>query len=215
MNAPYCLEKNFHKLCSHKMEIPIFPLNGAVLFPGTNIPLNIFEDRYIEMVDYALANKRYIGMIQLDDKNRLYKIGCLGKINSFSETNDGRYLINLSGSNCFEVNKELKEKYKFRMVSANILPENDNNYKFGDVERTKLINNYKNFIKVKNINIDLNEIEKIELDQLIKFIAMVSPFKDVEKQSLLETKNVFEFYNKLISIIELETFEIQENKSIN
>ena len=197
------------------MEIPIFPLNGAVLFPGTNIPLNIFEDRYIEMVDYALANNRHIGMIQLDNKNKLYKIGCLGKINSFSETNDGRYLISLSGSNCFKVNKELKEKYKFRMISANILPEENNNNEFGDIERTKLIKNYRNYISVKNINIDLSEIEKIELDQLIKFIAMISPFKDIEKQSLLETKNAYDFYNKLLSIIELETYELSENKSIN
>ena len=198
------------------MEFPIFPLNGAVLFPGTNIPLNIFEERYMEMVDYALANKRYIGMIQQDDKNNLFKIGCLGKINSFNETNDGRYLINLSGSNCFKINKELKQIHKFRMISADILQEEDKeSMNLEDAERFKLIKNYKNYIKVKNINIDLSDIEKIELEQLIKFIAMISPFKDIEKQTLLETKNTYDFYNKLLSIIELETYEFTEKKSIN
>ena len=94
------------------MEIPIFPLNGAVLFPGTSLPLNIFEQRYLEMVDYALSKERYIGMIQSDEKNKLYNIGCVGKIHSFSETTDGRYLISLQGTNCFKVKKELEKKYK-------------------------------------------------------------------------------------------------------
>jgi Lon protease-like protein len=89
------------------MEIPIFPLNGAVLFPGTSLPLNIFEKRYIEMVDYALSKERYIGMIQSDEKNKLYNIGCIGKIHSFSETTDGRYLISLQGTNCFKVKKDI------------------------------------------------------------------------------------------------------------
>ena len=77
------------------MQIPIFPLNGAVLYPETNLPLNIFEDRYIDMVDFALSNKRLIGMIQTDEKGKLFKVGCIGKITSFNETKDGRYLINL------------------------------------------------------------------------------------------------------------------------
>ena len=96
------------------MEIPIFPLNGAVLFPGTSLPLNIFEKRYIEMVDYALSKERCIGMIQFDGKNNLYNIGCIGKIHSFSETTDGRYLISLQGTNCFKIKKELEKRYKFR-----------------------------------------------------------------------------------------------------
>ena len=85
------------------MELPIFPLNGAVLFPDTNLPLNIFEKRYVEMVDYALARDRCIGMIQTDTNNQLYNIGCVGKINNFNETNDGRYLISLQGINCFKI----------------------------------------------------------------------------------------------------------------
>ena len=95
------------------MFLPIFPLNGAVLFPETNLPLNIFEDRYIEMVNYALSSNRLIGMVQRDKSGNLFKVGCVGKITSFNETKDGRYLINLQGINCFKIKKEIKEKYKF------------------------------------------------------------------------------------------------------
>ena len=91
------------------MELPIFPLNGAVLFPGTSLPLNIFENRYIEMIDYSLARSRFIGMIQKNNNSDLYKIGCIGKIHSFSETNDGRYLISLQGTSCFKVIKEIEK----------------------------------------------------------------------------------------------------------
>ena len=106
------------------MHIPIFPLNGAVLFPKTNLPLNIFEDRYIAMVDYALSKDRLIGMIQLKNTGKLFNIGCLGKITGFNETNDGRYLINLEGISCFVLKKELTKQYNFRIVEAMILENN-------------------------------------------------------------------------------------------
>ena len=86
------------------MELPIFPLNGAVLFPGASLPLNIFEKRYLEMIDYSLA-RRLIGMIQTKDNDDLYNVGCIGKIHSFSETNDGRYLISLQGLNVSKLTK--------------------------------------------------------------------------------------------------------------
>ena len=92
------------------MILPIFPLNGAVLFPGTNLPLNIFEDRYIDMIDFALTKDRKIGMIQSNESNQIYSVGCVGKINSFNETSDGRYLISLQGLTCFEVQKEIETK---------------------------------------------------------------------------------------------------------
>ena len=99
------------------MKLPIFPLNGAVLFPGTTLPLNIFENRYIEMVNYSLANNRLIGMIQSNENGELYKIGCIGKISSFNETGDGRYLISLNGTNCFRVLNEVSPSFNFRTVS--------------------------------------------------------------------------------------------------
>ena len=109
------------------MEFPIFPLSGAVLFPKTTLPLNIFEKRYLDMVDYALANKRLIGMIQTKENNELYSFGCLGKITSFNETEDGRYLISLEGLNIFEIKKELKNKHLFRMIDANLISKKNDN----------------------------------------------------------------------------------------
>tara|TARA_B100000575_G_C23120712_1_gene648508 strand:- start:318 stop:911 length:594 start_codon:yes stop_codon:yes gene_type:complete len=197
------------------MELPIFPLNGAVLFPGTSLPLNIFEKRYIEMVDYSLARDRYIGMIQTDENNNLHKIGCIGKIHSFNETNDGRYLISLQGINCFEVVDELSKNYSFRIVNVNYIDNDEENFVFSANQKNILIKKYKKYINIKNINLDFNEIEKIEFSQIIKFIAMASPFNDIDKQVLLETKNFRDFYDKLLSIIELELVGSFSNETIN
>ena len=198
------------------MILPIFPLNGAVLFPGTNLPLNIFEDRYIDMIDFALTKDRKIGMIQSNESNQIYSVGCVGKINSFNETSDGRYLISLQGLTCFEVQKEIETKKKFRSVEIRLVQNSlEENYNFSDNERYDIINEYKSYIKVKNLNLDLAEIENIELSQLIKFIAMVSPFKNIEKQALLETFDIKDFYSKLLSLIELEIASESPNKTIN
>ena len=197
------------------MELPIFPLNGVVLFPGTNLPLNIFEKRYIEMVDYALSKERCIGMIQSDEKNNLYNIGCIGKIHSFSETTDGRYLISLQGTNCFKIKKELRKSYNFRLIKAEILDfKEDKNY-IDENGKDILLQKYSKYIKVKNIDLNIGEIQNIDINQIIKFIAMISPFSDIEKQVLLETKNLNEFYNKLRSILELEIVEDNNNKTLN
>ena len=198
------------------MILPIFPLNGAVLFPGTNLPLNIFEDRYVEMIDFALSKDRKIGMIQFNKSNQIYSVGCVGKINSFSETSDGRYLISLQGLTCFEVQKEIETKKKFRSVEVRLVQNSlKENYNFSDDERHDIVDKYKSYIKIKNLNLDLAEIENIELSQLIKFIAMVSPFKNIEKQALLETFDIKDFYSKLLSLIELEIASENPNKTIN
>ena len=142
------------------MHIPIFPLNGAVLFPKTNLPLNIFEDRYIAMVDYALSKDRLVGMIQSKNTGELFNIGCLGKIIGFNETNDGRYLINLEGINCFVLKKELTKKYSFIIVDAMILENNSKkNYKLKDELKNKILDSYKRYIKEKNININENQFK--------------------------------------------------------
>ena len=196
------------------MELPIFPLNGAVLFPGTSLPLNIFEKRYIEMVNYSLSRDRLIGMIQTNNKNQLFDIGCIGKVHSFNETSDGRYLISLQGLSCFKVIKELKSSYAFRMIDAKSL-KNINNDILTEKQKNSLLTKYKEYIDIKKINLNLEDIEKIEIDQIIKFIAMVSPFKDIDKQALLETNGLFEFYNKLQSILQLELAGEFTNDTIN
>ena len=198
------------------MELPIFPLNGAVLFPGTNLPLNIFEDRYLQMVDYALSKDRAIGMIQTNTNKKLHNVGCIGRITNFSETNDGRYLINLQGSKCFSVKNELNCKHEFRIVEALVIDNNNEELdRFTKIQKDELLNIYIKYIEAKKISLDIAEIKKIDLSQLIKLIAMVSPFKDVEKQVLLETQNSYEFYNKLLSIIDIEINGGVDKKSIN
>jgi len=154
-------------------------------------------------------------MIQSDKKNNLYNIGCVGKIHSFSETNDGRYLISLQGINCFRVIKEENQKYNFRLVNAEIINNDENEDTFDDKQKFVLLNKYKNYIETKSINLGLEEIEKIELSQIIKFIAMISPFKDEDKQVLLETQDLQDFYRKLLSIIDLELVGNFDNKTIN
>ena len=198
------------------MHIPIFPLNGAVLFPKTNLPLNIFEDRYIEMVDYALSRNRLIGMIQSKNTSELFNIGCLGKIISFNETNDGRYLINLEGINCFVLKKELTKKYNFRIVDAMILEnKTKKNYKIKGELKNKILDSYKYYIKEKGININLSEIINIRIEQLAKFIAMVSPFDDIDKQMLLEITETEVFCEKLLSILKIEIANVNQKKTLN
>ena len=197
------------------MELPIFPLNGAVLFPGTSLPLNIFENRYIEMVNYCLARDRQIGMIQTNENNEIYKVGCMGKIQSFNETNDGRYLISLKGISCFNVVNELSVDSSFRIVNASIIESYEEKNSLNNNDKLKILEKYEKYIRAKNIDLDLSEIDKIEIDQIMKFIAMVSPFKSIEKQVLLETKELGDFYNKLVSIIELEVANEFTNKTLN
>ena len=131
------------------MKLPIFPLNGVVLFPDTNLPLNIFEKRYLEMVDFALTRDRCIGMIQTTSNNLIYNVGCVGKINSFSETNDGRYLISLQGTNCFKVDKELEKTFNFRIVEAKLLNNlNSTNILLSKKQKINLLSKYEKYIAV-------------------------------------------------------------------
>ena len=198
------------------MHIPIFPFNGAVLFPKTNLPLNIFEDRYIAMVDYALSKDRLIGMIQSKNTGELFNIGCLGKIIGFNETNDGRYLINLEGISCFFLKEELRKQYKFRIVDAIILENNvKKNLKLKDELKNKILDSYNRYIKEKNININLKEIINIKTEQLVKFIAMVSPFDNIDKQMLLEITETEVFCEKLLSILEIEIANLNQEKTFN
>ena len=120
------------------MNFPIFPLNGAILFPNTNLPLNIFEDRYIDMVDYALSHNRLIGMIQTKKNKDLFTIGCLGKITNFTETSDGRYQVNLEGINRFKVKKILDKGHKFIIIDAEELDYNSNFKNNIDIVRSAL-----------------------------------------------------------------------------
>tara|TARA_Y100001970_G_scaffold82095_1_gene103907 strand:+ start:661 stop:1266 length:606 start_codon:yes stop_codon:yes gene_type:complete len=196
-------------------NLPIFPLNGTILFPETNLPLNIFEQRYLDMVDFALSTNKKFGMIQSKDNGNLYDIGCIGRIISYEETSDGRYLINILGEKYFEVLNEKKIKNLFRTVEAReFVP--DKSLKINQInEQTKhsLIQKYINFVKSSKYEVDFAFLEKIEPLALIKFIAMAAPFGSAEKQMLLETYHSDILASKLITLFDYYT--TSNNRSLN
>ena len=196
------------------MKIPIFPLNGAILFPKTNLPLNIFEERYIEMVDYSLSNNRLIGMVQQKENKGLYNVGCYGKITVFNETPDKRYLINLEGISCFNIIKEIDTECKFRICEIEIF-NNFNDPSLEDGLKSKILNSFKKYNKVKNININLDDVSQLNVVDLLKLIVMVSPFDVSVKQMFLELKSNKELYDTILSTLEIELAANQESVSIN
>ena len=190
-------------------SIPLFPLGGAVLFPSGNLPLNIFEPRYIAMVDYALKNDKLIGMVQTKEKNsnELYRIGCIGKITSFSKTNDKRYLINLNGISRFTLLNELNNLNGFRMFNVKYEKFDYNSIKFN---KKLFIKKVKFYFKNKQLTADWESLENIKDISLIIMICMVCPFSINEKQMLLESKNINSLVENAISLFE---FTINANYS--
>ena len=196
------------------MQFPIFPLNGAILFPKTNLPLNIFEEKYIQMVDYALSQKRLIGMIQTNDKNEFFKIGCLGKITSFSETSDGRYQINLEGLDRFRLNKVINNDYKFLTVEGKILSF-EKNFSENIQSNKQILSVFEKFLKEKKINFDTENLKDLGAISLAKIICVVSPLDHLVKQMLLEFNNEKDLYDNLLSVLEIEIKDDNKNLKIN
>ena len=203
-------------------EIPVFPLSNFIIFPKTTVPLNIFEPRYIDMVNDAMKGNRIIGMIQPRKSKQgipvLYNVGCAGKIISFNETDDGRYLIILSGISRFKVIKEIDTKKLYRKCIVDFkdffydLNEKKEEIKFSDLEL--IFKNLKSLFIKQGYKIDWNELKKQSLDQTINTLAMASPFSLEEKQVLLETINLNERKKKLEQILSTYSFDNFENKTI-
>ena len=215
MNLLFYIEKNFPALCFYKMNFPVFPLNGAILFPNTNLPLNIFEDRYIDMVDYALSHNRLIGMIQTKKNKDLFTIGCLGKITNFTETSDRRYQINLEGINRFKVKKVLNNKQKFIMVDGEELDYNSNFKKQTTELSNKLLSSFKNYLNIKKIEFNTSEFESLDVLNLAKIICVISPLDHLTKQMLLEFNASDELCENLISVLEIEINNFGKSSKIN
>ena len=203
-------------------EIPVFPLSNFIIFPKTTVPLNIFEPRYIDMVDDAMKENKIIGMIQPKKYNQnkpiLYNVGCAGKITSFNEEEDGRYSIVLAGISRFKIIEELKNKKLYRQCKVDFkdfyydLEEKNEEIKFSDLEL--IFKNLKSlFIKLGYI-INWKELEKQNLNQTINILAMASPFSLEEKQVLLETISLNERKEKLEQILSTYSFEDFKNTTI-
>ena len=197
------------------MNFPIFPLNGAILFPNTNLPLNIFEDKYIDMVDYALSHNRLIGMIQTKKNKDLFTIGCLGKITNFTETSDGRYQVNLEGINRFRVKKVLDMKHKFIIIDGEELNYNSNFKKQTSELSAKLLSNFKNYLNIKKIEFNTSEFESLDALNLAKIICVISPLDHLTKQMLLEFNNSDDLCENLISVLEIEINNFGKSSKIN
>ena len=197
------------------MQFPVFPLNGAILFPGTNLPLNIFEERYIKMVDYALSNDRLIGMIQTKKNKKNFDVGCLGKITNFSETSDGRYQINLEGINRYKIKKIINNKYDFITINGEILDYNNNVIKKNSSLNKKLLLSFKNFIDFKKINFSTSELSALDTLSLVKIICVISPLDYLIKQMMLEFNNVDELCENLLSVLEIEINNKNNSLKVN
>ena len=204
-------------------KIPIFPLSNFIIFPKTSVPLNIFEPRYLEMVDESMRSNKLIGMIQPknlknEDSLDLYNVGCLGKIISFKETDDKRYLIELKGITRFEIVKEIKSEKKYRICEVNFnnfhddLDEKKEELKFSDLEL--IFRDLKSVFEKRGFIINWKGLEKQSLDEIINALAMASPFTLEEKQILLETKSFSSRKSKIAEILSTYTHDNYNNTTI-
>ena len=206
--------------------IPIFPLSNFIIFPKTAVPLNIFEPRYLEMVNDSMKAEKFIGMVQPKtiknfDNSKLpilHKIGCLGKINSFKELDDGRYLIELKGIIRFEIEKEITSNKKYRKVEVSFdnylhdLDEKKEDLKFSDLEI--IFKDFKTLFERRGFIINWKALEKQSLDETINALAMTSPFSLEEKQVLLEAKNLDVRKTKIAQILNTYTYDQFDNDTL-
>jgi len=203
--------------------IPVFPLSNFIIFPNTNVPLNIFEPRYIQMIDDAMRNNKIIGMVQPKkignpDKPDLFEVGCTGKITSYNETDDGRYLIVLNGISRFRILNEVIDKKLYRSVKVdyqefqNDLNLNKEDIKFSDLEL--IFVNLKKLFQRQGYSINWKDLEKQSLDQTINTLSMASPFSLEEKQILLESNDINSRREKLEEILKTYILDNFSNTTV-
>ena len=206
-------------------KIPIFPLSNFIIFPKTTVPLNIFEPRYIDMINDSMKTNKLLGMIQPKNQKReinkianLHDVGCMGKIISFKEVDDQRFLIELKGIIRFEILKETQSRKRYREFEINFerfhddLDEKKENLKFSDLEL--IFKDLKNLFEKRGFVINWKALEKQSLDETINALAMASPFTIEEKQVLLEAKSLNIRKNKISEILTTYSFDQYNNTTI-
>ena len=203
--------------------IPIFPLSNFIIFPHTTVPLNVFEPRYVEMIEDSMKTNKMIGLIQPKTSKAnsvpdLHEVGCLGKITRFKDTSDGRYLIDLSGLSRFRVIQEINNKKSYReceisfdhfVDDMNVQPVQ---LKFSDLEL--IFRDLKLLFEKKGFIINWKSLEKQNLNETINALAMASPFSLEEKQILLECSNLVIRKNKIAEILNTYNYDIFDNTTI-
>ena len=204
--------------------IPVFPLSNFIIFPKATVPLNIFEPRYIDMINDSMKSNKLIGMIQpkslKTDLNNpeLHKIGCLGKIISFRETDDGRYLIELKGIVRFQKINEIKTDKKYRILDVSYnkfykdLDSKKEDLKFSDLEL--IFKDLKSLFEKKGFIINWRSLEKQSLDEIINALAMTSPFSLEEKQVLLESESLNQRKERIAEILSTYNHDIYNNDTL-
>ena len=203
--------------------IPVFPLSNFIIFPDTTVPLSIFEPRYIEMINDSMKLNKLIGLIQPKKKivnsiPDLHDIGCLGKITSFKDMSDGRYIIDLKGLTRFKVIKEIKNNKPYRECLINFeeykndLDLKKEEIKFSDLEL--IFKDLKSLFEKKGYIVNWKSLEKQNLNETINALAMASPFSLEEKQTLLESHNLEMRKNKISEILTTYNFDIFDNTTI-
>ena len=191
-------------------SIPVFPLSGVIYFPKTNLPLNIFEQRYLNLVNDAYNKDKLMGMVQSKKESEsVYQVGCLGKISDYQKSKDGRILINLTGISRFKILKEISNKKLYRefKVDYEDFSEDDNESR-NLIDTRSLMTNAKNFFKRNGLLLNWKEFEKLDQPQQINTLAMIAPITNEEKQKLLESislKNKIETLESIISFYLHET----------
>ena len=206
-------------------KIAVFPLSNFIVFPKTTVPLNIFEPRYVDMINDCMKSNKLIGMIQpkvLRNENlnvpELHKIGCMGKIINSQKTDDGRYLIELKGLIRFSIISEIESKKKYRECEISFdkfyddLLDQKENLKFSDLEL--IFKDLKNLFEKRGFIINWKALENQSLNETINALAMASPFTLEEKQVLLETKNINARKSKIADILTTYTFDQFNNTTI-
>ena len=205
-------------------KISVFPLSNFIIFPKTTVPLNIFEPRYLDMVNDSMKSNKLIGMIQpksLENKDNLpelHDIGCLGKITSFKETEDGRYMIELKGLIRFKVIKEIKSQNIYREYEVDFkdyyhdLSEKKEELKFSELEL--IFKDLKLLFEKRGFVINWKELEKQSLDEIINALSMASPFTLEEKQVLLEARNLSLRKNKIAEILSTYAYDVFNNTTL-
>jgi uncharacterized protein len=203
--------------------IPVFPLSDFIIFPHTTVPLNVFEPRYVEMINDCMKTNKLIGLIQPKKNNinsipELHKTGCLGKITSFKDTLDGRYLIDLNGLTRFKITKEIQNNKPYRECEINFEDYQDDfnlqkeDLKFSDLEL--IFKDLKLLFEKKGYIINWKSLEKQNLNETINALAMASPFSLEEKQILLESKNLEIRKNKIAEILSTYNYDNFDNTTV-
>ncbi|MEM9331745.1 MAG: LON peptidase substrate-binding domain-containing protein [Pseudomonadota bacterium] len=203
----------YSKASDFPETVPIFPLTGALLLPGGHMPLNIFEPRYLEMIDDAMSSSKIIGMIQPclksdcsgDTQPTLSKIGCLGRISAFQETGDGRYLISLCGICRYEVIEEISVNTNYRQCKIQVLEEDliEHSLEENPIDRDALLTAFRNFLNANSMDADWKAVTNTDNQTLVTALCMMCPYSPQEKQALLEAPDLKTRADTLIAISEV------------